>query len=107
MKDMKCNCGGVMKKDKVIFEGFLVEGFKCRECDNISFTPEQTGEVLKLKEFSENTNTERRIITLGHSLGITLPKKLGKIGAKVGAKAKIKVLGKNTVQINFEEEKEK
>ena len=38
---------------------------------------------------------------------MTIPKKLGKIGAKVGAKAKIKVLGKNTVQINFEEDKKK
>jgi len=96
-----------MKKDKVIFEGLIVDGFKCSECANISFTPEQTEEILKLKEFSKKTDTQRRIITLGHSLGMTIPKKLGKIGAKVGAKAKIKVLGKNTVQINFEEDKKK
>jgi len=86
MKGMKCNCGGTMKEDKVVFEGFIVGGFKCSECGNIS--------------------TQRRIITLGHSLGMTIPKKLQRIGARVGVKAKIKVLGKDTVQINFEEEEE-
>lgn len=107
MKSMRCNCGGIMKKDKAIFEGFMVEGFKCKECENITFTPDQMEEVLKLKEISKKTDTQRRIITLGHSLGITIPKKMKKIGAKVGAKAKIKVLGKNSVQINFEEGEKK
>ncbi|ODS36662.1 hypothetical protein BEH94_11770 [Candidatus Altiarchaeales archaeon WOR_SM1_SCG] len=107
MKGMKCNCGGTMKEDKVVFEGFIVGGFKCSECGNISFTPGQTEEILKLKEISKKTDTQRRIITLGHSLGMTIPKKLQRIGARVGVKAKIKVLGKDTVQINFEEEEEK
>ena len=62
MEGMKCNCGGIMKKDKVIFEGLIVDGFKCSECANISFTPEQdrgnpeTKGVLQKNRHPEKNN---------------------------------------------------
>ncbi len=102
MKHNKCNCGGVIKKDKVIFEELIVEGFKCERCGTVSFSPEQTEEILRLRKLSGKANTQRRIITPGHSPGMTIPKKLDKIGAKVGAEAKIRPPGKNTMRINFE-----
>ena len=99
--EQTCKCGGTIESGKTLYEGLIVECLKCNKCGKVSFTPEQTQKIIELKDYGEEVESTRKIITVGHSVAITLPRKLRKIGAIAGRKVKVRLLDPNTITVEF------
>lgn len=63
--------------------------------------------IVSLKEMAQRTRSRRRIITVGNSMAVTLPKKLAKIGAKAGERVTVKLLGPKTILVKFDDDADK
>lgn len=98
---MRCECGGRIEVDKTLYDGLIVECLRCKSCGNISFKPDQMQKVMELKEFGKMIKSTRKIITVGHSIAITLPRKLKRIGVKAGDKVKVGLLDPKTITVEF------
>ena len=104
MKTSTCKCGGNIKLDRCLLEGFLIECMKCDKCGETLFTPEQTKQLIKLREANKEIEGKRKIIKVGSSIAALLPKKVESYGIKEGAVDSIKVLSSNSLEIRFNKE---
>ena len=102
MKKIKCSCNGTFEEETVPFEGFQVEALKCNKCDEITFTPEQFKKVLALKELAKEINSKRKVVKIGNSIGVLLPKAVEKIGIKKGKRVDIRLGNKKEIKITAE-----
>lgn len=101
MKIKTCNCGGKIRPDKYVSEGFLLSCLKCDKCDEIFFTMGQAKELLKLRELNKEIQGKRKIIKVGSSIAAILPKKVERCGIKEGMVDDISILSSNSLQIKF------
>ena len=99
MKKTLCSCGGIFEDKQVEFEGFDVKALKCNRCGELTFTPEQFKDVLALRELANKISSRRRIVRIGNSLGITLPKSVKELGLGIGSEVKIKLANRKSLQI--------
>ena len=104
MKTSICKCGGNIKLDRCLLEGFLIECMKCDKCSETLFTPEQAKQLIKLREANKEIEGKRKIIKVGSSIAALLPKKVESYGIKEGAVDSIKVLSSNSLEIRFNKE---
>lgn len=104
MKTSTCKCGGSIKLDKCLAEGFLVECMRCDKCGEILFTPEQTKLLIKLREANKEIEGKRKIIKVGSSIAALLPKNVQAYGIKEGVVDSIKVLSSNSLEIKFDKD---
>ncbi len=103
---MKCECGGRFESYQEEVESIPLDCLKCNQCGKILYTSEQMKDFMGIKTMIKKTTTKRKIIVLGHSYAITLPKSLEKIGLKAGERVSMKMTGKKTLEIKFGEEDE-
>ncbi len=101
MREKLCKCGGKIKKDKCLIEGFLIGCMKCNKCGDILFTSEQAKELIRLRTANEHIESKRKIIKVGSSIAALLPKKVEDYGVHEGLLPDIKVLGPNSLEIEF------
>ena len=101
MKTSTCKCGGNIKLDRCLAEGFLVGCMKCDKCGETLFTAEQTKLIIKLREANKEIEGKRKIIKVGSSIAALLPKKVQAYGIKEGVVDSIKVLSSNSLEIKF------
>ncbi len=104
MKTSTCKCGGSIKPDRCLVENFLVECLKCNKCGEILFTPEQTKQLIKLREVNKKIEGKRKIIKVGSSIAALLPKKVEEFGVKEGMIDSVKILSSNSLEIKFDKE---
>lgn len=104
---MKCECGGEFQSYEEIIDGISLECLKCNRCGKILYTSEQIKEFMNMKKLIKKITTKRKIIILGHSYAITLPKSLEKIGLVAGQRVSMKMTGKKTLEVKFGEEDDK
>ena len=104
MKTNTCKCGGSIKLDRCLVESFLVECMKCDKCGEILFTPEQTKQMIRLREANKKIEGKRKIIKVGSSIAALLPKKVEEFGVKEGVIDSIKILSSNSLEIKFDKE---
>ena len=98
-RTFKCNCGGKIEESKTILEGFLVDSLVCSKCSEITLTPESAKELLRLREESEKINSQRKIVRIGNSIGVTLPREAEKIGFTEGAEVDVQLIGEHQITI--------
>ncbi len=103
---MKCECGGEFEPYLEEIDGISMDCLKCNKCGKILYTSEQMKDFMSMKAMIKKTTTKRKIIVLGHSYAITLPKSLEKIGLKAGQRVSMKMTGKKTLEVKFGEEGE-
>ncbi|MDI6730254.1 MAG: hypothetical protein QMD06_01770 [Candidatus Altarchaeum sp.] len=103
---MKCECSGEFEPYEEYVEGILADCLKCNSCGKILYTSEQMNNFIGMKAMIKKTTTKRKIIVLGHSYAITLPKSLEKIGLKAGERVSMRMTGKKTLEVKFGEESE-
>ncbi len=101
---MKCECGGEFEPYKEHIDGILLDCLKCNRCGKILYTSEQMKDFMSMKAMIKKTTTKRKIIVLGHSYAITLPKSLEKIGLAAGQRVSMRMTGKKTLEVKFGEE---
>ena len=99
MKKLICICGGTIEEGIVDYEGFSISGFTCNKCGEITFSPEQFKIVLQLKEVATKLNSKRKVVRIGNSLGITLPKAIKEIGVKEGSYIELKLGNKKRIEL--------
>ena len=104
MKTSTCKCGGNIVLDRGLVENFLVECLKCDKCGEILFTPEQTKQLIKLREANKKIEGKRKIIKVGSSIAALLPKKVEEYGVKAGVIDSVKILSSNSLEIKFDKE---
>ena len=104
MKTSICKCGGSIKLDRCLVESFLVECMKCDKCGETLFTPEQTKQLIKLREANNKIEGKRKIIKVGSSIAALLPKKVEEFGVKEGVIDSVKILSSNSLEIKFDKE---
>ncbi len=98
-RNFKCGCGGQIEESKTMFEGFLVDALVCNKCSEVSFSPESAKELLRLREEAEKIDSERKIVKIGNSIGITLPHKAEEIGFKEGILVDVHLIGEHEIVI--------
>gem|GEM_PF-844327 len=98
---MKCECGGTFKNVIEIIDGIEVSCMKCDACGKRLYTSDQMRELLEAKSLVKKTTTKRKVIVLGHSFAVTLPKSLERIGLRAGQKLSMKMVGKRTLEIKI------
>ena len=101
MKTSTCKCGGSIKLDRCLVDDFLIECMKCDKCGETLFTPEQTKQLIRLRDANKKIEGKRKIIKVGSSIAALLPKKVEAYGIKEGAVDSIKVLSSNSLEIKF------
>lgn len=107
MAEMKCECGGTFEESTEIVEGMEIACMKCNKCKKILYTSEQMKELLEAKTLSKKTTTKRKVIILGHSFAITLPKSLERIGLKAGQRISMRMVGNRTLEIKLPPKEDK
>ena len=104
MKTSTCKCGGSIELDRCLVESFLVECMKCDRCGETLFTPEQTKQLIKLREANKRIEGKRKIIKVGSSIAALLPKKVEEYGVKEGVIDSVKILSSNSLEIKFDKD---
>ncbi len=104
MKTSTCKCGGSIDLDRCLIDEFLIECMKCGKCGETLFTPEQTKQLIKLREANKKIEGKRKIIKVGSSIAALLPKKVEEFGIKEGVIDSIKILSSNSLEIKFDKE---
>lgn len=98
-KSFKCNCGGRIEEGKTMLEGFLIDALICDKCAEITLSPESAKELLRLREESEKINSERKIVRIGNSIGVTLPPEAEEIGFREGTTVDVHLIGQHQIVI--------
>jgi len=104
MKTSTCKCGGSIELDRCLVDEFLIECMKCNKCGETLFTPEQTKQLIKLREANKKIEGKRKIIKVGSSIAALLPKKVEQFGVKEGVIDSVRVLSSNSLEIKFDKE---
>ena len=77
---------------------------KCDRCGETLFTPEQTKQLMRLREANKVIEGQRKIVRVGSSIAALLPKKVESYGIKEGIVDSVKVLSTNSLEIKFNKE---
>ncbi len=100
-RKIKCDCGEILVEKRINFDGFEAEAMVCPKCNFTTLTKEQAEKYVRLKQLHQSIDTERKIIKIGNSIGLTLPDKLKELGAKVGKKVKIEALDPKSFKVEL------
>lgn len=100
-RKIKCDCGTFLERRSTDFNSINTDAMVCPSCNFTTFTKKQAEEYVKLKKLHEIVDSEKKVIKIGNSMGITLPDRLKEFGIKLGRKIKIKALSKNSIKIEF------
>lgn len=101
-RKIKCDCGGYLEEKITSFHNFETEALVCPKCGFTTLTMEQANEYVKIKQFHQIIDAERKIIKIGNSMGITLPDKLHEFGAKVGKKIRTEAISATAFKVELE-----
>ena len=72
-RKIKCDCGGDLLGKSITLGHIETEAMVCDRCDFTNLTKEQAEKYAQLKQLHEVIDSERRIIKIGNSFGITFP----------------------------------
>ena len=100
-RKIKCDCGKFLVKKKAQFGHFETEAMVCPNCGFTTLTKDQALEYVKLRQMHQIMDSERKIIKIGNSMGLTLPDELRHFGAKIGKKVKTEALGPNSFKVEL------
>ena len=101
---LKCDCGGTFIEQPYDFEGITSQALACDKCGHVTLNLQQAERLGKLKELQGLLAGERKLIKMGNSIGLTLPRRLTEYGFKVGSKVKIVPKGEGRFEVSVQTE---
>ena len=101
-RKIKCDCGNFLEEKLATFQSIETEAMVCPHCGFISLTEEQADKYAKLLQLHRIMDSERKIIKIGNSMGITLPDSLKEYGIKVGKKIKTEAISPTAFKVELE-----
>lgn len=105
MKTYTCTCGGKIKESKAVVEGFVIDALVCEKCAAVTLTPDIAKQLLRLRAQAEKIQSERRVVRIGNSIGVTLPPEAEAIGFTEGRVVEMQVTGNQQISIKPKETK--
>ncbi|MFH1917323.1 MAG: hypothetical protein ABIJ21_08740 [Nanoarchaeota archaeon] len=100
-RKITCDCKGILVEKRILFDDVETEAMVCSKCDFTTLTKEQAKNYIKLKQMHQIMDSERKIIKIGNSMGLTLPDRLREFGAKVGQKVKTVATGPTSFRVEL------
>lgn len=99
MNGMKCvKCSGIAKKAKLSFQGFAIDGWKCK-CGEEYYNPEQAEKILLLNKL-KNSKFEVKIGQIRSNLIVRIPKEVQKaLGLQKGEELTLKIPSKQKIEL--------
>jgi hypothetical protein len=91
-RKIRCDCGAYLEEQIAQFDDFETEALVCPNCHFRTLTQEQAEKYVQLKRLHRIMDSEKKVIKIGNSMGITLPDSLKEFGVKVGGKVRIEAL---------------
>ena len=98
---LKCDCGGTFVEQSYDFEGITSEASVCDKCGHVTLNLAQAERLAKLREMQVLLAGERKLIKMGNSIGLTLPRRLAEYGFKIGGKVKIVPKDENRFEVSI------
>lgn len=96
-RSFKCNCGGRIEESQTLVEGFLIDAFVCNKCGEVTLSPQSAKQLLKLRAEAEKIDSERKVVRIGNSIGVTLPPEAESIGFREGQLVDVHVIGERQI----------
>jgi len=100
-RKIRCDCGNYLEEKTIEFDSIHTKAMVCSKCNFTTLTKEQAREYVKLKQLHQIMDSERKIIKIGNSIGLTLPDRLRDLGVKIGAKVKTTALGPKSFKVEL------
>ena len=99
MNGMKCvKCGGTAKKAKLSFQGFVIDGWKCK-CGEEYFDPQQAEKILLFNKL-KNSKFKVKIGQIRSNLIVRIPKEVQKaLGLEKGEELTLKIPSKQKIEL--------
>jgi hypothetical protein len=94
-----CGCGGEFRVELSSFGEFDAPALVCAHCGHTTLTKEQAMEVMRLRQMHETIDSDRKLIRIGNSFGLTLPERLQDHGIKVGQKVRLRALTPHSFEV--------
>jgi hypothetical protein len=100
-RKIKCDCGGLLEDRIASIDNIETDAMVCNKCKFTTLTKEQAKKYAELKHLHHAIDSERKIIQIGNSIGITLPEGMQGMGVKVGKKVKIGVMDEKSFRLEI------
>lgn len=99
MKGMKCvKCNETAREAKLSFQGFTIDGWKCR-CGEEYFNPKQAEKILLFNKL-KNSKFEVKIGQIRSNLIVRIPKEVQKaLDLEKGKELILKILSKQKIEL--------
>lgn len=92
-------CSGAMELATVLIGELPAEGYRCQECGHEVLTLAQMKEHERRRDLARAFAKPRKVVKVGNSVGLTLPKELFRVGQELT----IEVLDGNSLRIELDE----
>jgi hypothetical protein len=92
-------CSGAMELAAVQVGDLSAEGYRCRECGHEVLTLAQMKEHERRRDLARAFAKPRKVVRVGNSVGLTLPKEL----FRVGQEFTVHVLDGHSLRIDLDE----
>jgi hypothetical protein len=96
-----CGCGGAFQPCKTDFQSFKADAMRCGKCGYVTLTKDQALAYSRLKDMHDIVDSERKIIQIGNSLGMTLPEKLRSHGVRAGGRVRLEATGPRSFSVEI------
>ena len=90
-------CGGKIQETKTLVEGFLLDVLLCNKCGKLTLSPEAAKQLLRLRAEAEKIDSERKVVKIGNSIGVTLPSEAENIGFQQGGLVTVHLIGERQI----------
>ena len=100
-RQIKCDCGKTLMEKRAKIGHIETDAMVCPNCYFITLTKEQAEKYVVLKQIHDIMDSERKIIKIGNSMGVTLPDQLRSFGIKEGKKIRIEALSATSFKVEM------
>ena len=98
---VRCDCGKYFEEKKVSLQRIMTKAEVCPGCHKITLTHRQAKEYVRLLNLHDIIDSQKKVIKIGNSMGITLPDALRTFGVTVGKKLKIEAIDSKSFKVTL------
>jgi len=100
-RKIRCDCGGILVAKSTNLGHIETDAMICEQCHFTTLTKEQAEKYVKLKQLHDIIDSERKIIKIGNSMGLTFPDKMKEFGLAIGKKVRTEALSSKAFKVEI------
>ena len=94
---IRCDCGTILETKLSRFGKIETAAMVCPKCGYTAFSVKQAERFMKMRKIAEALGTDRKVLRVGNTLGVTFPP----LVAHAGQKVRIRATDPKTFVLNF------